>query len=305
MDSKSRASALAALVFGAVALGFTPIFVRLTETGPVAAGFWRLALAMPLLAPMAFRNGVGGARPNRVVFIAGVFFSLDLAFWHYSIRLTSVANATVLSNLTPIVVTIAGWWMFRERPARAFVIGLVMGMAGALIIALAHRTGAPVGANPPLGDLLGLCTTLWYAGYFLAVRQARGSQGAAAIMFWSSLVGVVLLGITMLALREDVIPASLAGWGACLGLGLVHVCGQGSIAWALGRLPAATASVVVLIQPAVAAFLGWMLFSEAILPMQAAGAVLALAGVAVAQWAAARQTPPPPRGEGQGWGCGR
>ncbi|HEY9235871.1 MAG TPA: EamA family transporter, partial [Phenylobacterium sp.] len=66
---------------------------------------------------------------------------------------------------------------------------------------------------------------------------------------------------------------------------------QGSIAWALGRLPAATASVVVLIQPVVAAILGWMLFAEAMTPLQMAGGMLALFGVVLAQ-AASRQRKP-------------
>lgn len=290
MDSRSRAAAMAALVFGAVAIGFAPIFVRLTETGPVAAGFWRLALALPLLAPFAFRSPDGGRAgpPDRAILLAGVFFACDLAFWHYSIVLTSVANATVLANLTPIVVTIAGWWLFRERPARAFLIGLALGVAGAIIIALAHRTGAPVGRNPPLGDLFAITTTLFYAGYFLAVRHARGRNTTAAVMFWSGLVGVVIQGVIMLALGEDILPAGAGGWAACVGLALVHVFGQGAIAWSLGRLPAATASVVVLIQPVVAAVVAWLLFAEIITPMQGIGAVVALAGVAIAQWAAAR-----------------
>jgi drug/metabolite transporter (DMT)-like permease len=63
----------------------------------------------------------------------------------------------------------------------------------------------------------------------------------------------------------------------------MHVAGQGSIAWALGRLPPATASVVVLIQPVVAAILGWLLFAEALGPLQALGGALALTGVVLAQ----------------------
>jgi len=288
MDSRSRTSALAALFLGAIALGFTPIFVRLTETGPAAAGFWRLALALPMLAPFAFR-GEGAKGPDRLILLAGVFFALDLAFWHYGIAYTSVVNATVLANLTPIVVTVVGWWLFRERPARAFLIGLALGIAGAVIVALARHSGPQVGTKPQLGDLLAALTTLWYSGYFLCVRVARGSRNTGAIMFWSSLVGVVALAGVMFTLHEQVIPTGLSGWGACLGLAFVHVCGQGAIAWALGRLPAATAAVVVLIQPVVAAFLGWLLFGEAVVAMQAAGAVLALAGVAIAQWSAARQ----------------
>ena len=73
-----------------------------------------------------------------------------------------------------------------------------------------------------------------------------------------------------------------------MALGLVHVAGQGSIAWAMGRLPTATASVVVLVQPVVATWLGWVLFAEALGPMQAIGATAALTGVVLAQWASRR-----------------
>ena len=65
----------------------------------------------------------------------------------------------------------------------------------------------------------------------------------------------------------------------------MHVAGQGSIAWALGRLPAATASVVVLVQPVVAAALGWVLFHELLGTWPAVGAAVALGGVVLAQWA--------------------
>ena len=73
------------------------------------------------------------------------------------------------------------------------------------------------------------------------------------------------------------------GWAACVGLGVVHVAGQGSIAWALGRLPPATASVIVLIQPVVTTALGWVLFGELLSTWQTAGAALALGGVVLAE----------------------
>jgi drug/metabolite transporter (DMT)-like permease len=111
-------------------------------------------------------------------------------------------------------------------------------------------------------------------------------------MFWSSAVGAPLVLMAAAALDERIIPAGPAGWAACLGLGVMHVAGQGSIAWAMGRLPTPTASVVVLVQPVVAAALGWLLFHEAIGPLQAAGAAVALAGVVLAQWAS-RAKPAP------------
>jgi drug/metabolite transporter (DMT)-like permease len=149
----------------------------------------------------------------------------------------------------------------------------------------AARDAGPVGPNPLLGDALSLATAFWYALYLLAVGAARRSEAAARVMFWSSLTSSVLLLAGALTLGEAVRPASAAGWAACLALGVVHVGGQGSIAWALGRLPTATASVVVLVQPVVAAVLGWFIFGEAFRGWQAWGAALALGGVVLSQWA--------------------
>ena len=284
----NRALPLIALLLGACAIGFAPIFVRLTETGPAAGGFWRLALALPMLAPFVFRKSEPSPRlPSLPLVFAGVFFAADLAFWHYGIGMTSVANATVLANLTPIVVTIVGFLVFKEKVGPIFLAGMALGLVGAWTMAEGRGAVAP-GSNPPLGDILSAATALWYAAYFLCVRQARVRFGTMAVMFWSSLVGAIGLAVIMLALGEDILPASLAGWGACLGLAVVHVTGQGAIAWALGRLPTATASVVVLVQPAVAALLGWLIFTEAMTPLQGLGALAALAGVALAQWAANR-----------------
>src|SRR5579862_5683608 len=118
--------ALAALVFGALVIGTTPILVRLAACGPAAAGFWRLTFAAPLLALMAAGRGAANiGPPSRAMVLAGVFFALDLACWHYGIRYTSVANATVLPNLTPVLVTLASWVFFKERPRPIFLVGLV------------------------------------------------------------------------------------------------------------------------------------------------------------------------------------
>ena len=100
---------------------------------------------------------------------------------------------------------------------------------------------------------------------------------------------LILLLVAAVALGERIFPATAGGWAAVIGLGVMHVAGQGSIAWALGRLPAATASVVVLIQPVVAALLGWLLFSEALGPLQALGGAIALFGVVLSQ-AASRKS---------------
>ena len=287
--------AIAALVFGALVIGTTPILVRLAACGPAAAGFWRLAFATPLLAIVTLRPGGGGAgAPSRAMILAGVAFALDLGCWHYGIRYTSVANATVLPNLTPVVVTLAGWLFLKERPRPVFLIGLVAAIGGAVLMAEAAPAGAATGALPHIGDALSASTALWYALYFLAVRSARQTHSTLRVMLWSCLVGAPPLLIAAFAMHEPVLPATAAGWAACVGLGLAHVFGQGSIAWALGRLPASTASVTVLVQPVAAAALAYVIFSEALTPLQVAGGALALAGVVVAQQAPARTPRPAP-----------
>ena len=277
-----RAKALAVLVAGAAIIGLAPILVRLSDAGPAAIGFWRVAFAMPLLGLLALRTDGGVGAPNRFALMAGLAFACDLGFWHYSIHFTSVANATVLTNLTPVVVTAAAWIFLKQRPAKLFVAAVALAVAGAWMMAVGRGANAP-GANPPLGDALALTTAFWYALYFLAISAARRSVGATRVMFWSSVASAPLLLIAALVMGERIFPATAGGWAAVIGLGVMHVAGQGSIAWALGRLPAATASVVVLIQPVVAAILGWILFSEALGPLQALGGAIALVGVVLSQ----------------------
>ena len=287
-----RARALIALILGACAIAFAPIFVRLTGAGPAATGFWRLLLALPALTFMTAlaRSGERGGRfrPTAGALLAGVFFALDLGFWHYGIKFTTVADATILANLSPVFVTVGAWLLLSERPGRLFVAGLALALGGAWAIAAGH--GAAAGPARGLGDGLSIATAVWYAAYMLVVRRARAGQSASALMLWSSAMGALLLLSAALALKEPILPASPGGWAACVGLATVHVAGQGAITWALGRLEAAVASVIILAQPVLAAVLGWIIFSEPMGPLQIAGGVIALAGVGLAQ-ASTRKRP--------------
>lgn len=277
----SRALALIVLLVAASVLGLAPILVRLTETGPAAAGFWRFLFALPLLTVLAAREPGGVGAPSKWALLAGLFFALDLSFWHYGIVMTSVANATVLCNLTPVVVTLFGWFVLKERPHRLFILALTLAMGGAFAMAAGADGGQ--GTNPMLGDLFSLSVAVWYSGYFLAVQAARRTAGAMRVTFWATLLGAPLLLIVALALGEDVIPAGPAGWAACVAMGVMHVFGQGGVAWALGKLPASVTAVTILIQPVVAGLLGWWIFGETLTPIQALGGALVLGAIVLAQ----------------------
>jgi drug/metabolite transporter (DMT)-like permease len=285
--------ALVVLVLGAATIAFAGILVRLTETGPAAGGFWRLALAVPFL--FLLQLGVAppprsARRGRRLALLAGLLFAGDLACWHYGLMLTSVANATVLSNLAPIVVALAAWIFLRDAPRPIFALGLVIGVAGAGCMALfADHAARP---SSLAGDALGAATAVWYGAYLLVVNAARRTLPAATIMLFSSAAGAPVMLAVALLLGEQIIPATASGWLACLGLAAIHVVGQGAIAWALGRIAAPVAAVTLLVQPVVAAAAGLVLFGETLTPLQLLGAGLALTGVCIARLAAAPRAAP-------------
>ena len=290
--------ALWALVAGAVALGFSPILVRLADVGPSAVGFWRMALPLPLFFWMAAahrrRSGVAtpvSRRDKAVLLLAGAFFAGDLALWHWSLGFTTVANSTLLANLTPIVVALGSVLLFRERLTPMFLGGLLMAIAGA---ALLSGTSARLGPDNLFGDGLAMCAALFYGSYILTVGRLRARHSTAHIMAWTGLVTAILLIPVSLAAGETFVPASLDGWLAVIALGFVtQALGQGLIAWALAHLAAHFSAVTLLLQPVIAAAAAWVLFGEQLGTWNIAGALIVLTGIVVARLGTAR-----PRGNG-------
>src|SRR3546814_6504507 len=111
--------AFAALRAGNIVLAVGAPLVRLADTGPVATGFWRMAIALPFLALLAWRE-TGGRMPSRaaigVAMAAGLFFALDLAAWHMGIARTKVANATLFGNCASLLLVLWGIFLARTLP---------------------------------------------------------------------------------------------------------------------------------------------------------------------------------------------
>ena len=277
-----RRAAIAALLAGATAIGLAPIFVRLSETGSTATAFWRVTLALPFLWFWARHQGFNW----RMVW-PGIFFAGDLAVWHVSIHWTSVANATLLANAAPIFVALVAWLWLREQLRWTFAVGLLVALGGA---ALVMRASFAISAQHFKGDLLGVATALFYAGYQLSVKRLRATHATGAIMFWSAVVSAAGLLPVALVAGDQMMPATIHGWGVLLALAVIsHVGGQGLIAWALAHGPASASSVSLLWQPVVAAFAAWIAFGETLGTAHAAGAVIVLLGIYLA-WRGSRAT---------------
>lgn len=280
--------AFLALLSGAVAIAFAPIFVRLADVSPVASAFWRVALAAPVLwvwllaSPPEERGRADAPRDCRPALLAGLFFACDLGTWHVSIAWTSVANATLEANFAPVFVTLGAWLLWRQRPTALFLLALAITLAGAvLLIGPNFRAGGPSFA----GDMLGTLTAVFYAGYMLALKRATTSLSTARIMAVSTTVtALLLLPAALLLDRERFLPQGAQGWMVLAGMALLaQAAGQSLIAWAFARLPAAMSSLGLVLQPVLAAAFAWMLLSEAMSPAQIAGGVIVLAGILLAK----------------------
>lgn len=276
--------ALAALVAGAVAIAFSPIFVRLSELGPTATGFYRAILAVPpLWLWLRVKPQAAAARPLSplLILLPGLLFAGDLFFWHLSIKYTSVANATLLANFSPVIVALGAWLVLKERLNRLFLLAMAVAICGALMLV---GSSLQVGGGNVLGDFFGFITACFYGVYMVAVAKLRGSHGTQALMLWSSLVtGLALLPAALL-MGEGLLPATMQGWGTLFALAWIsHALGQGLIAFALGHLPASFSSLVVLVQPVMAAVFGWLWLGETLTPLQIAGGLVVLAGITLAR----------------------
>jgi drug/metabolite transporter (DMT)-like permease len=278
--------ALGALLVGASCIALSPIFVRLSEAGPTATAFWRVALAVPALWILVFfRNHPASGNPSRktfLLFAAGLAFAGDLAFWHTSIKLTSVANSTLLANLASIFVTLAAWIFLQQRPSALFLAGLAAALAG---VAMLVQTSLQFSSTGLLGDALGVVTAMFYAAYILAVKglRDRGETALRLMAITSTLTAFILFPVA-LASGEQMLPHSAYGWAILLGLALIsHAAGQGLIAYSLAHLPATFSSVGLLLQPVIAAFFAWTLLGEPLVMLQIIGGVVVLAGIYLAR----------------------
>jgi len=279
--------ALAAMLVGVSAIAFSPIFVRLSDLGPNAVAFWRMALAAPLLwvwmttGKDTVVTRPAGHRPYLWLLVPGIFFAGDLMLWHAAIGMTSVANATFLPNLAPLIVSLLAWQFLGERLKPVFAVGLVAALVGVgmMVVASAGRE-----ESNQLGNMLAAFTALFYAGYILSVKVLRNHYNASTIMLSSALIGTAILFVATLITGETFLPGDWRGWLVLLALAwFSHVGGQGLIAYALAYLPASFSSVMMLMQPVLAALFAWLLLSEVVVPLQAAGGALVVLGVYLAR----------------------
>ena len=201
----------AAVVAANVALAFGPWFVRLADTGPVAAGFWRITLAIPFLGALAFASGARPVRLDKALWwvlgAGGIAFAADLGSWHLGILRTTLANATLFGNSAILIFPLYGFLVARAWPTRTQ--GLALGLA-ALGAALLMGRSYQLDPRHLAGDLLCVLAGILYTVYFIAMVRARGSMAPLPALVLSTIASSLPLLAFALVLGERIVPGNWA-----------------------------------------------------------------------------------------------
>ncbi len=278
---------LAIAAAGALCIASSGVLVRLASTTPVTVAFYRCLYALPLLGALTVietrRFAPLPRRSMRLAWIAGIFFTVDLIFWHNAIDAVGAGLATVLGNLQVVIVGFAAWAILGERPHRALFGAIPVVLAGVVLISGVVGADA-YGKNPALGVVFGVATSIAYAGFILVLREgSRDLRRIAGPLFHATLVSAVAAaayGVTFGGMEFH--PGWVShGWLLTLAL-TSQVIGWLLIARSLPRLPAAITSVILLLQPVGAMLLAAVTLGERPGITQLTGAAMILVGVLVA-----------------------
>ncbi|UAB77954.1 DMT family transporter [Erythrobacter sp. SCSIO 43205] len=288
MDNPLRSAMFfGALLLGNAALAMGPWLVRLADTGPVSAAFWRLFLALPFLVCFARLAG----QPMRglpqktliVVAIGSIAFASDLASWHIGIEMTRLGNATLFGNAGSIILLFWGFIIARMMPRGFEWLAIVCALAGAGILL---GRSLEISAETFVGDLFCITAGLLYAVYLLTLQKERAQFGSWSLLVWVSIFACpYLLGLAVI-LGEPVWPTN---WTPVIVLFITsQLVGQGLMVFSLRHFPPLIIGLTLLTQPAIAAMIGYFAFDEVLSALDVVGMLLLGSALVVAKAAQGR-----------------
>ncbi len=274
-SASNRTLAFAALVAGNVAIAFGPLLVRYADTGPIATGFWRMALAVPFLALFGYRAGFRFSHARPAIYgltaLAGFFFAIDIIAWHIGIFQTKLGNATLFANCASLLLVIYGVIIARKWPGRMQAIAVLLAFAGAALL-----MGQSFELSPKhfFGDLLCLFAGLAYTVYLVAMIRVRESTESWSALAMASFATAVLLLPAALFAGEKIIPD--IWWPLLLLAFSSQFFGQGCLTYALPHFSPLVIGLALLLQPALSAAAGWFAFGEAMTGLDFIGSFMVM-----------------------------
>ena len=267
--------AFAALLAGNIAIAFGPLLVRFADSGPIATGFWRLALATPFLFFVGYRFGFRfsalGKSTIWLAIIAGLFFGVDIILWHIGIFQTKMANATLFANCASLILVVYGIFVARKMPSKWESAAVLFAFVGAALLMGQSLDLSPLHFQ---GDILSLGAGLTYTVYLVLMMRVRQNTESWGALGMASAVAAVVLLAASLSAGEQVIPTMW--WPVVLLAFTSQFFGQGCLTYALPHFSPLVIGLALLFQPALSAAAGWLAFGETLTAMDFTGSALVM-----------------------------
>jgi len=257
---------------GAVAISFSPVFYVYSDTNPSTGAFFRMLYALPALVLLAYlvrKSDTRSSRTRWTAFGAGLILAPDMLSYHSSMIFIGIGIATLIGNSQVIIVTLASWKLFGEKPNQAILISLPIVVIGLALISGIADTN-PYGEDPVKGVVFGTMAAFFYSSFLILFRYSNRELAPSSSVQLDATAGAALglLVLGLLPLSSMAIePLELQptwpghGWLIVLAM-LCQVAGWLAIAHALPRLPAAHTSFAVLLQPVLTLVWGYVILHQ-------------------------------------------
>jgi drug/metabolite transporter (DMT)-like permease len=282
---------LVVLALSVLGISFAGPLIRISHADPLAIAVWRLAISMLLIGGIvtvmgSWRQWRRLSRGDLAIALgAGAMLALHFWAWNTSLRLTTISASTLLVDTQPVLVAGASALWLKESPNRGQWIGILIAVAGAMIVGLSDASGANAGApHALLGDVLAFLGGVAGALYYLAGRRLRQSLDLwpyVALVYGACLGVLLLFALVMDTPLVPQPPREMAIFTA-LALGPMML-GHTGMNWALRYLPAYVVNLTVLGEPVGATLLAAVLpgIREIPAPLTLAGGAVLLAGILI------------------------
>ena len=283
---EARVSPMAALVVAILAVSTSAILVRWSAAPPSVAAFYRVLFTVGLLAPLAFSRYGDDLRSLErsdalAASVTGVALAVHFAAWFQSIEWTSVAASVTLVQSQPLFVAVGAALYLDERLTLPKVAGLLVAVAGAVVMSLGELlSGALVGPRPLAGNGLAVLGAVMMAVYVLAGRSLRERVSLIPYVTVVYSACAVVLCVFVLAQGDSLTGYPPVEWGLFLAMAVgPGVFGHTVINWALEHVESSVVSVSLLGEPVGSTLLAMVLLAETPGRWTVVGGAVVLGGI--------------------------
>lgn len=265
----NRVQVYGALAAGLIAFGFAPILVRFAaDTSPIVLVTYRTVFAVLFLLPYWLVKRTSSGRTistteHGQVGLAGICLGLHFTCWISSLYYTSVASASVLVTVHPILVILVERFFFKRSFAAATWLGVVMAFAGSVLLGISDSQIAQPFANPLLGNFLAFSAAVIFVVYLFIGQKIRQKREWIDYVFPVYGYAALTCLILVLVLGESLFDISAIGVWVGIGLALgPQILGHGSMNYAVKFISPTLLSTLILVEPLLASALAFFIFTE-------------------------------------------